>query len=292
MTENAKRPNQRHGDPFGSVLGTGRGLTSNPASQAELKAAQDQLTEALAKLSDAVDQVDELLETVSDLRAQLQQAFEQRNRHQLAAQDAEAREADALVERDRARYAAMRIGVQRDPCGHVEADQTHQREWSPGRPYLSFQHVLHPKTRECYCADMGGAPIGELPGSGRHWQRCIDLDLCPPAEPPGAQFHHPLDGPALRQTDLWWDHEHNAIPLRELTDSHLDNVIDFLRTSAQQLNSKEWSQSRVMAPAPYHAYETAAAWMADTPLMRALLREQRRRRAATRRLARARSPAL
>jgi hypothetical protein len=285
VSPDAKTSAAGRGDPFGRVLGAGRGLTGTSASQAELKAAEDKLAEALSKLSDAASQVEELLDTASGLRAELQRTSEQLNHCRRNAQDAEVREVEALIERDRARYAAMCANGQRDPCGHVQADQMHQREWSPGRPYLSFQHARHPKTHECYTTDMGGAPAGEMPGAGRHWQRCIDLDLCPLPEPMGGQFEHRLDGPALRQTHLWWDREHNAIPLRQLTDDHLNKVIAYLRTNAQELNSGEWRRSRVMVPAPYHAYETGAAWMADTPLMRALLRERNRRRQSARRQA-------
>ncbi len=73
---------------------------------------------------------------------------------------------------------AMRAGAARPVLLPVRAD-THQGEWTPGRPFLAYQHAWHPKTRECYRASSTGAPTGEIPGTGRHWERCLNPDLCP-----------------------------------------------------------------------------------------------------------------
>ncbi len=158
--------------------------------------------------------------------------------------------------------------------------------WTPGRPYLSYQHVWHPKTGDCYQADKGGAPAGEMPGTGRHWQACMDTPTCPTPLPVLAgELEHPLGGPALRQTELWWDVNHTAWTVREIADDYLENIIAFLRRHARQMCAAEAEQSIPFVPCPWNAYPSAAAWLADTPLMRALLRERRRRQDGARRRA-------
>jgi hypothetical protein len=177
-------------------------------------------------------------------------------------------------------------GGQQDPCGLAMVTPTHEGDWTPGRPYLAYQHVWHPETGECYCACSTGAPLREMPGSGRHWELCLHPDYCPtPALSWPRNTNGGLSGPTLRQTEIRWGRAPDPLPPRQLTDVQLSNAIDFLRSNASDMCSEERQQGVPLVPCPVNAYPSAAAWVADTPLMRALLRERRRRRNQARRAA-------
>jgi hypothetical protein len=273
-------------DPFGQVLGAGRGITDAPATQEQLQAAERKLAESEAALQIAESRARDLQAEVTELEVTVATLTNERDQEKRWARQAEAAEDEAFIERDRARYAAMRCG-QQDPCGHApKGDAEYQGEWTPGRPYLAYQHAEHPKTKECYRASSTGAPAGELPGTGRHWQRCLDPDACPIAltAPTGAH-RLALSGAALRETMLCWRTELRRAP-SELSEEELEHVIGFLRTNAAAMCAEEWGYNRMLVPCPVNAFPSAAAWMADTLLMRALTVEQRRRR---RRRARTRS---
>jgi hypothetical protein len=281
------RPLPKVGDPFGRVLGPGRGLSSAAASQQELKEANDELAEALASLADAEAKQRELLQEVRELRVEVLGLTEERDSSRQMLKFARIDRRLAENDRDRARYAAMRSG-QPDPCGHAGTEAAQQREWTPGRPYLADQHARHPKTGECYRACSTGAPVGEVPGTGRHWERCLEPDMCPDGPAVPDDNEQKLSGWALRETELFWGRDRTLRSPRELTDTELTGVIGFLRRNASDLCAQEWTAPTPMVPCPANAYPSAAAWMADMPLMRALLRERRRRRDASRRQRRGR----
>jgi hypothetical protein len=128
-----------------------------------------------------------------------------------------------------------------------------------------------------------------MPGTGRHWERCLEPDMCPSAPSlPDVDDETVLSGWALRKSELYWARNPTLRSPRELTDTELQNVIGYLRTNAADLCAEEWTAPTLMVPCPANAYASAAAWMADMPLMRALLRERKRRRDAASRRRRAR----
>lgn len=274
------------GDPFSRVLGLGRGLSDPGLLGAELQEARDALAAAVAELQDARSHEDALQDVITRLTDDLNRETQERGRWQHVADSAKLREAELRVECQRARYVVMRCG-HRDPTPDRPFEKTHHGAWTPGRPYLSYAHVWHPKTGDCYCADKGGAPAGEVPGTGRHWAVCLERSGCPEPVPlPLDEMDHPCDGEAVRQTELWWDRNHAAWRIREagdIDDEYLTNIIDFLREHAREMYAGETRWQVPFVPCPWNAYPSPAAWLADTPLMRALLRERRRRRAAARR---------
>lgn len=276
---------ENRGDPFARVVGHGRGMSDAGMLGEQLRATRAQLAETLAALEAAQDNERELQVTVERLTEALGREQHERRRAEQLADQAEAREREIIDERDRARYAAMRSG-QRDPAPGFTHEQVHHGVWTPGRPYLSYQHVWHPRTGDCYRADKGGAPAGELPGTGRHWGPCIDASMHPEPVPIPIDMAHPLQGPALRQTELWWDKHGVAWAVREISDDYLANIITFLRGRVLHLYAGEAEWDAPFVPCPWLAYASPMAWLNDTPLMRALLRERRRRQTAARREAR------
>jgi len=275
------------GDPFGRVLGTGRGLGATSASQQELKDAHDRLAELTEQLSEALDRERELREQVRELGPEVVDLTADRDSARQLLKFAREDRRQAEDDRDRARYAALRAGIP-DPCGYAGTEAAQQREWTPGRPYLADQHAQHPKTGECYRACSTGAPAGETPGTGRHWERCLEPDMCPDAPGPPDEDGTALGGSALRKTELAWGRDRTPRSPRELSDIELNNVIGYLRGDAASLYAQEWTTPRQVVPCPPNAYPSATAWMADMPLMRALLRERNRRRDAASRRRRAR----
>jgi hypothetical protein len=291
MSEDKRTIAPRSGDPFGLLLGPGRGLSGAVASQQELKDLREKLDAAAASLAEARTAERILRGDIRKLKAEVAKLAEERDTARKLTKFAEGDRRNALVERDRARYTAMRGGAQ-DPCIDADGPTFHQREWTAGRPYLGYQHAWHPRSGECYRACSTGAPIGEVPGSGRHWERCLDLDGCPLPPPTRAdEIDDAPSGPALRRTELVWGREQRRRAPRELSDDELANVIGFLRSNANDMCSEEFLLTDPPVPSPVNAFPTAAAWMADTPLMRALLRERRRRQAAARRKALSKRPA-
>lgn len=284
--------NEEPNDPFHGVLGGTRGLGGIAASHDELRAARDELRQTAERLRETEASVQALLAEVGSLQKEVGRLTVERNHARQDAEDARTDEKLERTERDRARYAAMRAG-QQDPCGLAMVTPTHQGDWTPGRPYLADQHVWHPETGECYSACSTGAPTREIPGSGRHWERCLDPDYCPtPVLSWAKDTNGRLSGPTLRQTEIRWGPRPGPVLPRQLTDEELTHAIGFLRANASDMCAEERQKDAPLVPCPIVAYPSASAWMADTPLMRALLREQRRRRAATRRLARAPPAAL
>lgn len=277
------------GDPFGRVLGHGRGLNDSSVLEAELGKCKDALAKALSELQAARLHEDSVQDVLARLREDVNHANAQQGRAERILKEQEGRETQLRVDRDKARYAAMRAGM-RDPAPGMPFEPVHQGVWTPGRPFLSYQHAWHPKTDDCYRTDRGGAPLGEVPGTGTHWEACIDpLGHCPEPLPlPIAEFEHPLDGAAVRQTEMWWDDNRVAFRIaniNEVDDDFLADIITSLRSGASRLCRAETRWDVLFVPCPWNAYASPAAWLADTPLMRALLRERRRRRDADHRIA-------
>ncbi len=52
----------------------------------------------------------------------------------------------------------------------------------------------------------------------------------------------------------------------------MENAISFLRKNAADMCFEESLDTELLVPCPVNAYPSAAAWLADTPLMRALQR--------------------
>lgn len=273
------------GDPFGRVLGPGRGLGDTSASQQELKEARDNLAELTEQLTEAQEHERALREEVRELGIEVVSLTTDRDTTRQMLNFAREDRQQAENDRDRARYAALRAGIP-DPCGYAGTEAAQQREWTPGRPYLANQHAWHPKTGECYCACSTGAPAGEMPGTGRHWERCLEPDMCPDAPAPPDEDGTALSGCALRKIELAWGRDRTSRSPRELTDTELNHVVSYLRGDAAALYAKEWTMPGQVVPCPSNAFPSAAAWMADMPLMRALLRERRRRQRARWRCAR------
>jgi len=279
MSSQGKKPDTgaSSADPFGRVLGHGRGLSDTTVLSAELQECKDALADARAGLQAARMREDTLQDAVQRLSLDLGTAQAERDRLRRQTSELETHENELRHERDRARYAAMRRSGQRDPVPGPIQLRIHQGIWTPGRPYLSYQHAWHPRTGDCYRTDKAGAPVGEMPGTGRHWEACMGSETCPTLRPVPAPL---LEGPlhALRQTELWWDRNRTASLIKEVDDAHLTTIITFLRSHARRLYDEDADWSIPNVPCPWNAYPSPAAWLADTPLMRALLRERRRRR--------------
>lgn len=118
--------------------------------------------------------------------------------------------------------------------------------------------------------------MGERPGDSRRWARCYD-----PGHPEATVVLHSPPAPiiwfVLRQDSWWWDQDSKRCALGELTDENLARVIASLRERAPTLYHDELVLQARSAPCPVVAYSTSRSWLADTPLMRALLAERRRR---------------
>ena len=254
-------------DAFATVLGSGRGVTDTRAltklllrTERDLVAAHSEVrrlqheNDAFAQNVRVLDQaVGELDATAAGLRRKL---------------------ADSQYDRDFARYLVVR-GRGRDPLLLVAEDE-HHGVYTPGRPYLGGQHVYAPKSGACYRMQPGGVPPGQRPSENPRWRRCHGAACPRPRRIP--RMPHPVaSGHALRQSRHWWDAARYPWEIRELSAEHLLAVIAWLRDLADHMRSNELAHRVSHVPCPAHAYPTATLWLADTPLMRALLAERRRR---------------
>jgi hypothetical protein len=182
----------------------------------------------------------------------------------------------AVADRDKLRYFAVRHGLQ-DP-DRAEPLNRHQGIWTPGRPYLSWQHVHCPDTHICYWAQEGGVAPGRRPGRSRRWVRCEHPAYCPKVPRLTRRGVHPTsNGYALRQTTFWWDGERKPWRLENLTRTHLLAVLDWLESHAWGLGDRELSSPLPPVPCEFIAYADPLDWMHDTPLWNALIAEKRRR---------------
>jgi hypothetical protein len=265
------------GRQFDAVWGTERGITD---SQELLRL----LAQAERELAAAHERAAEQQRETATLRDRLRRVETHRAAATRRARDGDQRFRNLQIkidrlnrDRDRDRYAAARVGV--TPPYPLRA--VHQGVWTPGRPYLPGEHVLCPQTGGCYRIHPEGevALPGARPGHRRVWERCLDSRQCPTPPTTLPYSKHPAPGGrGLRQTEYWWDAQHNRWPLGELSREHLLNVIDWLADNTWRMYVAEGLMRYPLHPCPVEAYPTSAAWMADTPLWRALHEEKRRRR--------------
>ena len=252
---------------FEKVLGGGRGINDIRVLREQLADRERELMAAHGKLGGLQSERDRLTDDVRTLVERVEDLEEDLS---ISAAALTARERD----RDFARYAAVRSGC-RDPMLTVVPDE-HHGIWSPGRPFLTGQHAIDPRTRACYRMREGGAQAGERPSKSGRWQRCRGDD-CPVPTPMSTTRHPASSGFALRQSEHWWDASHKRWRLRDLTNEHLLGVIEWLRDAASGQWHRELSCGAQRVPCPPLAYGSSRTWLNDTPLMRALLNERRRR---------------
>lgn len=252
-------------DGFCAVLGDVRGVTDARALRARLGSVERERDEAQSRVQSLQIETRTLHRGVRVLQDQLQDSI-------AALDDLHFQAARLRRDRDTARYVVM-FGGGLDPViGDVEVSHGC---WTPGRPYLDGQHVTHPVSGECYRAHTGGVPVGRMPDNTNGWVRC--QAVCPQPEPVCAGPHPVRSGFALRQHEFWWDGAGERWALADLTAEHLTAVIDWLPEHLDMLWQSEHQCSVPPVPCPYNAYESAEDWLADMPLMRALLTEAQRR---------------
>ena len=252
-------------DGFHEVLGDVRGATDARALRARLGSAERERDEAWATAWSLQTELGALRLRGTELSIELQTS-------RAALLDARVDLDCLLSARDAARYAAMFAGAP-DP---ITADaEVHHGRWTPGRPYLDGQHVTHPISGHCYRAHTGGVPAGLMPDGVNGWVPC--QGVCPQPERVFAGSHPASSGFALRQHEFWWDQSGERWALADLTAEHLTAVIDWLPEHLDTLWQPEFRGSVPRVPCPANAYEFAEDWLADTPLMRALLAEAQRR---------------
>lgn len=255
---------------FERLLGDGRGVSDSRSLRERLAGTERELTAAQGELRRSRKTTDSL---ESDVRALKENVEELKETLHLEGRRAAANE----CERDLARYAALRGGIP-DPL--VAVEPVHQAVWTKGRPYLTGQHVFDPSTSACYYASPGGVPAGRPPGRSRGWQRCDEDAYCPEPASLSTSPHPAASGYALRQDRHWWDAKGEMWTLAELSREHLLGVIEWweLPERADRLWADELQLVPLLAPCPPNAYQSSREWITDSPLMRALLAEKRRRR--------------
>jgi hypothetical protein len=281
MTENARQtenpPAQPQGQThppvgFDAVMGSRRGVSE-----------AHELARLLAKTRTA------LMEAVEDrdaVQRQLSAAHARSDAMSRLAKEEKARAAtlaDTLAESEQTRYANryafMRQGYRDLPETELGAQLPGRGVYTPGRPYLGGEHAYHETTETCHLARDGGALIGEQPGHSDRWRRCRDRSHTEAPEPvmPLTARNMPNMTDILRQADFWWDRPGQRWALADLSDAYLLNVIVYLREEAPTSFAAEADESPWLAGCPTMAYASWRSWLADTPLMRALLRQRRRR---------------
>lgn len=260
-----------HVHQFDRLMGPRRGLTDARTLSAQLVGAERELEAAVAEIGGLSDENGTLANAVQTLEARVAQLEDELDGERRALRSSER-------DRDRARYAVLRAGG-RDPM--AARHYAHHGLWTPGRPYLVGQHADDASTGCCYEARVSVRP-GDRPSKSRRWRCCLGDD-CPTPAPIDTSPHRAFSGYALRQARSWWDSSNTEWELRELSDEHLLAVVGYLRDMRLQLWLDELDdRSTLRVPCPAHAYASPASWLADSPLMRALLAERRRRRLRTR----------
>jgi hypothetical protein len=263
-------------DGFEALLGNRRGLTDPTAMLERLDLQEAVLRDLREALVDARSDVQVKEEALLDAEGALQ-------RKRFEAIKLRGHLDDVNTELLAARYAVLRAGG-RDGLRKL-VSPIPWGPWTPGRPYLAGEHAVDPRTGHCHVARVGGAKRGARPGASPHWTRCrrrthrelLDADQEPlPCAEAGAL--RPELWLLLRQTRVWWEYSEGAWELPDLPDTKLLDGIDALRKDAAQMFRGELTFHPRTAPCPAIAYVSARGWLADTPLMRALLAERRRRR--------------
>jgi hypothetical protein len=250
---------------FGKLLGDGRGPTDPRLLQSGLIRAERELGLSQTRANALATELDAERAEVVALTEHLQIG-------QVELRGAHSRIAHIRHALDTARYAAMRAGAP-DPVASNE--QTYQGPWTSGRVFLADQHSSHPLTGTCYRAQPGGVAAGLVPGSAIGWEHCVAT--CRPLKPIPVNPHPVQSGHALRQDQHWWDASGTRWAISDLTPEHLTAVIDWLREHIETMWQAEQACVPARLPCPSNAYASAQHWLADTPLMRALLAEATRR---------------
>jgi hypothetical protein len=260
-------------DEFDRLLGDGRGITDARVLLARLSSAERELAGATTELERVYSEKDELAhgrQLLHDRIAGLEDAVE----------DAAVELASCQCDHDHARYIAVAAGLG-DPF--IRGEPEHQGVWTPGRPYISGQHVYDPQTGACYQARCLGVVAGKHPRQSKLWYRCKGAP-CPELVELSMDPHPAASGYALRQERSWWDREKKRWKLKDLSREHLLGVIKYLEDNIVRLYADDSAQLPMRVPCPPNAYFSTGghssqyAWLQDTPLMRALLAEKRRRR--------------
>lgn len=194
---------------------------------------------------------------------------------------------EAAVVRDHLRYRVMGRGAP-DPLPGGGAKE-HQREWTPGRPYLALAHCW--QEGRCYCADAAGVPAGRPPGRTPFWQPCDETAPCQPrpaknglrrllsvqdmlrTNEPGRMWPACLRGGGSPTLDP------PLVSPHALTDAEVLAGLVWLQEHLAVLWQLELSTfPEMLFPCPPHAYRRAADWLADLPIYRTLKAEKARRR--------------
>lgn len=253
---------------FDGVLGARRGLTDARAGLARLNIAERELERAQLEARRLQVEYD----TLSDGAAALGERLTQQTM-QLQERDAELLQSHSA--RDRARYALVRAtGSDLFPRSSPDV---HHGLWTPGRPYLSCEHV-YDEDGHCYRAPERGVTPGHRPGVSNSWLPCADDAHCPQPDPLPWGLH-PVDARAVRQDIYWWDKHGTKYELGDLSDEHLQGVIAWLHDHAQRHWVDQIDAGSIFVPCPAQAYLDADGphgWLGDTPLMRALEAEATR----------------
>ena len=254
-------------DAFATVLGSGRGVTDARALTEQLLRTERELVAThgeVRRLRNENDTFAQNVRVLDQAVGELDATVASLSRQLTASQ----------YDRFLGRYLVVRAGS-RDPLLRVAEDE-HHGIYTPGRPYLGGQHVYAPRTGACYCMLPGGVPPGQRPSDNPRWHRC-DGGACPRPRQVTPRPHQAASGHAVRQSSHWWDASGRRWELCELSPEHLLAVIAWLRDLASHMRGSELARRLSHVPCPAHAYPTASLWLADTPLMRALLAERRRR---------------
>ena len=268
MTASSEPSKSSQQSNFDAAVGERRGLTDARAAVARLDIAEREMERAqqeAQRLQVEYDKASGGAAELGELMTQQAEQFQER--------DAELRKSRS--DRDRARYALVRA-TGADVFRSVSA--VHHGTWTPGRPYLSGEHVYDTDGR-CYQAPPFGVAPEHAPGVSDSWVPCADVSQCPlPAPLP--RRSHPVDARTVRQDVFWWDKDGTKYEIDDLSDEHLQEVIGWLHEHAQRLWYGEIDAGKVLVPCPAQAYLSPADWLADTPLMRALEAEAARCEAA------------
>jgi hypothetical protein len=248
------------GGGFDAVVGARRGVSAHDAVVAQLTQVTAELAQANERLAQRQHEFMAAAAAMADLRESLRRAEARVDENQAE----RAYSAQALVVY---RYRLLRAGERDVNLPHLGAVGVH----TPGRPYLSGEHAFSQRLGRCYVARPGGVFVGETPGKSSRWQRCREhlAGVMPTNDMRSSRQR-------VRQQTYWWGDSPRCL-IRELGDTQLGDVITYLRIHAPDLYAKEEAKHPFSQPCPVVAYPDAGRWMNDTPLMRTLLAERRRR---------------
>lgn len=255
---------------FESLLGTRRGITAPAVMLERLDCQEAELRDLREALANARSEVQVKEEALLDAERAL-------HRTRFEAVMLRGHLDEAAIGLMAARYALLRAGG-RDGLRKLTSPILRDL-WTPGRPYLTGEHAVDPRTGHCYIARAGGAKRGARPSASSRWTRCRQrahqepLDEHSSLPSPGAAMR-PALWLVLRQARFWWEPGGGRWELAELPNNVMRDIIETLRKDATRIFRSELTFHPRTAPCPAIAYATARGWLADTPLMRALLAER------------------